>query len=146
MAFVLDEYDECPFCCYVRGEGFFAVVSENELAVAFVNLRQYERGGSLVIPRRHVETILDATDEELAAIASLARKLAGAAHRAYDAIGANVFQNNGVKAGQHVPHIHTHVVPRYPDSDSEKIFLQRNFPVMTPEEQQAVADELKRSL
>lgn len=146
MTFVLGEHDECSFCRYVNGEAFHAVVSENALAVAFVNLRQYERGASLVIPKRHVATILDATDDELAAISSLARKLAVAVSRGFGAVGANIFQNNGIKAGQHVPHMHTHVVPRYPESDPEKLFLQRNFAVVTPEEQQVIADELKRSM
>ena len=146
MAFILEKYDDCGFCRYVRRDAFCAVITENELAMAFVNLRQYERGAALVIPRRHVETILDATDAELAAISQLAGKLARAAHRIFGATGANVFQNNGVKAGQHVPHMHTHVVPRYPESDPEQLFLQRNFAVISPEEQQAIADDLKRSL
>jgi histidine triad (HIT) family protein len=146
VAFILAGYDECGFCRYVRRDAFCASVAENELAMAFVNLRQYERGAALVIPRRHVETILDATDAELAAISQLARKLARAAHGAFGATGANVFQNNGIKAGQHVPHMHTHVVPRYPESDPEKMFLQRNFAVITPEEQQTIAEALKRSL
>ena len=146
MAFALDAYDECGFCRYIRREAFYAVIVENELAVGFVNHRQYERGATLVIPRRHVETILDATDAELAAMAQLARKLAVAAERGLGAIAANVFQNNGVKAGQHVPHMHVHVVPRYPESDPEKLFLQRNFSIISSEDLQAIADELKRSL
>ena len=146
MPFILDEYDECGFCRYLRGEAFCAVVAENELAVGFVNHRQYERGAALVIPRRHVETILEATDTELAAISHLARNLAGAANRAFGATGANVFQNNGIKAGQHVPHMHTHVVPRYPESDPERLFLQRNFAIVAPEEQQTIADYLKTFL
>jgi len=146
MPFILDKYDECGFCRYIRGEAFWAVVAENELAVGFVNHRQYERGAALVIPRRHIETILEATDTELAAISHLARNLAGAANRAFGATGANVFQNNGIKAGQHVPHMHTHVVPRYPESDPEKLFLQRNFAIVSPEEQQTIADYLKTFL
>ena len=146
MPFILDKYDECGFCRYISGEAFYAVVAENELAVGFVNHRQYERGATLVIPRRHVETILEATDTELAAISHLARNLAGAANRAFGATGTNVFQNNGIKAGQHVPHMHTHVVPRYPESDPEKLFLQRNFPIVSPDEQQTIADYLKTFL
>jgi histidine triad (HIT) family protein len=146
VAFVLDKYDDCGFCRYIRGDTVWAVIVENELAVAFVNHRQYERGAALVIPKRHVQTVLEATDAELAAIAQLARKLAGAAHQAFSATGANIFQNNGIKAGQHVPHLHTHVVPRYPESDPEKLFLQRDFAIISAEDQQAIAEALKRTL
>lgn len=146
MPFELAPYASCAFCKYVTGELECARVLEDDLAVALINHRQYEHGATLVIPRAHRETILDASDAELASLHRLARRLVRAAHVAFGACAANVFQNNGIKAGQHVPHMHVHVVPRYPDSDPERLFLQRNFSVIPLSEQQATAAALRAAL
>jgi diadenosine tetraphosphate (Ap4A) HIT family hydrolase len=65
--------------------------------------------------------------------------VARAAASAFGAIGMSVFQNNGTIAGQHEPHFHVHVVPRYKASDPERRFLQRDYSVITLEEQRAIA-------
>lgn len=134
MPFTLAPYDSCGFCRYVRGEAEYVALAEDDLALALMNYRQYERGAMLVIPKRHCETILDVSDTEVASLYRLAKALARGAEIALGACGANIYQNNGVIAGQHVPHVHVHVVPRYPDSDSEKLFLMRNFPILPLDE------------
>jgi len=146
MPFPVAPYDSCSFCLDLSGKRESAFVVENDLAAALVDERQYERGAMLVIPRQHRETILDIDDEELAAIAALAKQIAGAAERAYGAIGANIYQNNGLKASQHEPHFHVHVVPKYIDSETEKLFLQRNYDVIPIEEQREIAKILSDAL
>ena len=115
-------------------------------AAAFVNHRQYERGAALVIPRAHRETILDLSAAEIASLYGLARRLAHAMEAAFGACGVNVYQNNGIKAGQHVPHVHVHVVPRYPTSDPERLFLQRDFPIVPLADLRVIAAALYEPL
>ena len=79
-------------------------------------------------------------------LSAFAKRLAQAMETAFGAVGANIFQNNGIQAGQHVPHLHIHVVPRYPTSDPEKLFLQRNFPILPMAELDAVAAALRDAL
>jgi histidine triad (HIT) family protein len=146
MPFQLGPYDSCGFCRYVVREVECAVLAENDLAIALVNPRQYERGAALVIPKRHCETILDVSETELASIYILAKGLARAAEVALGACDANVFQNNGIQAGQHVPHMHVHVVPRYPNSAPERLFLQRDFPVIAMAEQKTIAAAVRAAL
>jgi histidine triad (HIT) family protein len=137
----------CPFCDYLaHAKEEIAVVADNEHAVAFVNLRQYERGAMLVIPRQHRVTILDIADSEIASCYQLAKRVAAAAASAFGACGANVFQNNGIKAGQHVPHFHVHVVPRYESSDPGKLFLQQQYDTIPIEEQRAIAAAIRAAL
>jgi diadenosine tetraphosphate (Ap4A) HIT family hydrolase len=57
-----------------------------------------------------------------------------------------VYQNNGSKAGQHEPHFHVHVVPRYQASDPNRRFLQRDHSVISVEEQRAIAELVKASI
>ena len=102
----------CYFCEAVAGRTEKAIVEETALTLTLVNWKQYELGQVYVIPRRHAPTLFDLTDEEAAAVMRTVRRIAGALVRAYDPDGLNLIQNNGVAAGQQVPHFHVHVVPR----------------------------------
>ena len=146
MPFHLAPYDSCGFCAYVSRAVDCAVIAEDDVAMAFVNHRQYEHGAALIIPRQHRETIFDITEREIARVYWLAKQVAVAAEAAFGACGANIFQNNGIAAGQHVPHMHVHVVPRFSGSDAEKLFLQRDFAIVAMSEQRAVAMALRAAM
>lgn len=146
MAIQVPPYDSCSFCRYVARKDECAFVAENELVAAFVNRAQFERGALLVIPRAHRETILQMQDAELAAVYALAKRLAQAAIDAFGAVAVNVFQNNGVKSGQEIPHYHAHVLPRYETSDPNKLFRAAEFPRTPIEQQRAVAAALRAVL
>lgn len=146
MSFELSPYDVCSFCQDVEGSRECAFVAENEHAVAEIDERQYERGAMLVIPKRHRESILDIEHEEIQAVYSLVRVVGRAAASAFEAVGMNVFQNNGMKAGQHEPHFHVHVVPRYQASDPNRRFLQRDYTVIPVDEQRAIAEKIRGAL
>ena len=146
MPFPVAPYDTCSFCLDLSGERECAFVTENDHAAAQVDEQQYVRGAMLIIPRQHRETILDIEEWELEVVYALAKQMARAAERAYAAVGANIYQNNGLKASQHEPHFHVHVVPKYEDSESEKLFLQRNYEVIPIEEQRQIASTLRAAL
>ncbi len=146
MQFHVAPYDTSKFCLDLSGERECAFITDNDYAAAQVDERQYERGAMLIIPRQHRETILDIEESELEAVYALAKRMAMAAERAYGAVGANIYQNNGLKASQHEPHFHVHVVPKYKDSESEKLFLQRNYDAIPIDEQRQIADTLRAAL
>jgi histidine triad (HIT) family protein len=146
MRFDLPPYDTCSFCKDLAGERECALIADNEHAMAEVDERQYERGSMLVIPRAHRESLLDIEAVEIAGVYSLVREIARAATVAFGALGMNVFQNNGSKAGQHEPHFHVHIVPRYKASDPDRRFLQRDYKVISIEEQRAIAAAIRGCL
>ena len=146
MPFPIAPYDTCSFCLDLSGDRECAFVSENEFAAAEVNERQYEQGAMLIIPKNHRETILDMEDHEVEAVYRLARRMALAAERAFGAVGANIYQNNGLAASQHEPHVHVHVVPKYVHSEREKLFLHRDYDVISIEEQRRIANALRNGL
>ena len=146
MRFELSPYVTCSFCEDIAGTRDCAFVAENEYAVAEIDERQYERGAMLVIPRKHRESILEVERSEIEGVYSLVREVARGAAVAFGAVGMNVYQNNGTKAGQHEPHFHVHVVPRYNSSDPNRRFLQRDYSAIPVEEQRAIADLVKAAL
>ena len=146
MRFELLPYTTCSFCQDLAGERECAFIAENEHAVAQVDERQYERGAMLVIPRSHRESVLDIESIEIQSIYSLVRDIARAATAAFGAMGMNVFQNNGSKAGQHEPHFHVHVIPRYPTSDMSQRFNEGVFPQTPIDELERLAERMRTAL
>lgn len=100
----------CTFCSIVAGEQDARRVWESEHCVAFLDQRPVFFGHTLVVPKEHVETLVELPDRLLTPLMSDARLLAAALKQALDAHGTFVAINNEVS--QSVPHIHVHVIPR----------------------------------
>jgi histidine triad (HIT) family protein len=101
---------DCRFCAIVAGGEGGHVVFEDELSLAFLDHRPLFPGHSLLVPRRHLETIWDLSDELTTRLFVNARLLSAAIRTAMDAQGAFIAVNNVVS--QSVPHLHVHLVPR----------------------------------
>jgi histidine triad (HIT) family protein len=102
--------EACRFCAIVRGEVEGHVVLEDAETFAFLDNRPLFPGHSLLVPRAHVETLVDLSDDLLPVLFSNARLLARAMEAGLGAEGSFVAINNRVS--QSVPHLHVHVVPR----------------------------------
>src|SRR5207244_7580767 len=114
--------------------------------LAFLPPRQSGKGHVLVIPKRHAPTLLDLEHEEAQAIMRHVHRIAHALSKAFDPAGLNVFQNNGVIAGQTVPHYHVHIVPSYPGDQPGRIFKSEDFERKPREELLVVAERIARHL
>jgi histidine triad (HIT) family protein len=100
----------CRFCAIVAGDEDGHVVFEDDVSLAFLDLRPLFRGHSLLVPRAHYETIWDLPDDLVAPLFGNARLLSSAIRTAMNAQGAFIAVNNVVS--QSVPHVHVHLVPR----------------------------------
>ena len=106
---------DCIFCAIVAGDAPAEIVDEDEHTVSFMDIAPATRGHALVIPRRHSRDLHDISEEELAACASAAKRLAGRVPQRLGAQGVNVLNATGQAAWQSVFHFHLHVIPRYDD-------------------------------
>lgn len=100
----------CTFCKIVRGEARAFVVFEDEVSVAFLDLRPLFPGHLLLVPREHYHTLADLPPACVAPLFANVRLLARAVEEGLGAEGSFVAINNRVS--QSVPHLHVHVVPR----------------------------------
>lgn len=101
--------ETCPFCV-LSGE---RILLEDSLVVAFRDAYPVSTGHTLVIPRRHVASFQNLTDDEALALFRLARQVAHNLTVEDASIdGFNFGVNDGVTAGQSVFHCHLHVIPR----------------------------------
>ena len=99
------------------------LVAETEATVAFLDRRPIFPGHTLVVPRRHVETLRELTDDLLAPFFTEVRRIAAAVQDGMGARGTFVAENNVVS--QSVPHLHVHVVPRNPKDGLRGFFWPR---------------------
>ncbi|RCK71433.1 HIT domain-containing protein [Desertihabitans brevis] len=102
----------CLFCRIVAGELPSRQVHADEHAVAFLDIAPFHRGHTLVVPRRHVESVLSA-DGAWTEIAPAVETCARLLRDRLGCAGLNVFSSAGEVAGQEVGHLHVHLVPRY---------------------------------
>lgn len=105
----IPDNDGCAFCAYLNGERPYTILSRTLMTATFVTREQRGHPHLLVLPLRHIPTILELTDEEAAAVAVEVRNAAFLIDRAYSKPGIAVWQNNGVPAGQAISHVHFHV-------------------------------------
>lgn len=102
---------DCRFCDVVEGRKAAHVVLEGEHTLAFLDHRPLFPGHTLLVPRRHVETLPDLPDDLVSPLFADVRRIARAFEAGFGADGTFVAMNNRVS--QSVAHFHVHVVPRH---------------------------------
>ncbi len=102
--------EECLFCRIAAGRAAAEIFFEDELSLAFLDFRPLFAGHSLLIPRRHYETLADLPPEQVGPFFRNAQRLCRAVEETLAADGSFLAVNNRVS--QSVPHLHVHVVPR----------------------------------
>lgn len=102
--------EDCIFCKIIRGEIPATKVYEDEDTLAFLDINPAAKGHTLVTSKDHHETINDTPNDLLFRLIASVKKVAIALESLNG--GANIIQNNKKEAGQLVPHIHFHVIPR----------------------------------
>lgn len=98
------------FCSIVAGDMAAHVVLDDEVALAFLDVRPLFPGHVLVVPRTHVVTLHDLAQADVGPYFERVQRTAVAVRAATGSQGTFVALNNVVS--QSVPHLHTHVVPR----------------------------------
>jgi len=83
------------------------------MSLAFFDGFPVSPGHTLIIPRRHVASFFDLTDEEVADMLALARQVQTILDNRFHPDGYNLGVNIGLAAGQTVFHVHMHLIPRY---------------------------------
>ena len=101
-----DTTGQCVFCQILRGQATSYIVSENEHAVAILDIQPYARGHCLVIPRRHVPWWHDLTEKEVESLFKVARTVARKMVKEYGAEFICMYAR-----GRRIPHTHIFLVP-----------------------------------
>ncbi|EFO63249.1 HIT family protein [Giardia lamblia P15] len=102
----------CIFCSIVAREIPSEAVYEDEHVLAFLDIMPSAPGHCVVIPKYHAALFHELPPVSAAALGTALVKVSGALIKAMECSCYNIVNNNGPDAGQEVPHIHFHIIPR----------------------------------
>lgn len=106
--------EECLFCKIISGDIPAHRVFEDEAMMVFLDIHPVNPGHVLFVSKAHYHDFLDAPAEIVANIATRVQRLAPVVLAAVGSTSWNLLVNTGASAGQLVPHLHWHLIPRFP--------------------------------
>lgn len=127
----------CLFCRIAAGSERASTVYEDDVTLAFMNIRQANPGHVLVVPKRHAAAIYDLDDATAARLIQTVVRVARAVRESLEPDGLNVLQFNDEAGGQDILHVHFHVLPRRRDDGLMKVYEE-----LPPEADRAALDAL----
>jgi histidine triad (HIT) family protein len=134
---------DCVFCRIVKGEIPSARIFESNSAIAFLDVAPAAKGHALVIPKKHFETLFDVPEKDLREIIVAVKNVASAVVDAAEADGFNIIQSNGVSAGQVIPHVHFHIIPR---KQGDELSFEWGHIELDKEELEALREKVKNRI
>ena len=120
------------------------IVYEDADTLAFMDIGPIIKGHTLVIPKTCYGTVTETPDEVLSKLMLVAKRIAAAQIKGLGADGVNIMQNNGAVAGQVVPHIHFHVIPRFAGDGHHWNWNAKKYE--SPAEMEKLAEKIREGL
>jgi histidine triad (HIT) family protein len=133
----------CVFCAIVAGEAPAVRIHEDDGYLAFLDIRPFTRGHTLVVPKRHTVDLTDTPAETLADMVAIGQRIAKAARSTELADATNVGINDGPAAFQSVLHIHLHVLPR---RNGDKLSMAKGILLRRDPDREATGRILREAL
>ncbi len=89
------------------------IIVQNDLVITIRDAYPISQGHTLIIPKRHIASLFEATQEEQIALLQALQAAKKDLNQQYAPDGYNIGINDGIAAGQTVMHLHIHLIPRY---------------------------------
>lgn len=142
-----DPSRDCIFCRIVRRELPAGVVAENADTLAFMDIRPVTPGHTLVIPKRHAAVLAELPPAVGGEVFAAAMGVAAALRKSgLKCEGVNLYLADGSAAGQEVPHVHLHVVPRFHGDGYGLRFPPGYGKMLSAEERDAAAAKIRAAM
>lgn len=103
---------ECIFCKIIYGELPGYKIFEDEYTLAFLDIAKDVDGHTIIIPKKHINNILDCDNETLGRVTDTVKLISIHYVNNCGYEGVNLLNANGINAQQSIPHFHFHLIPR----------------------------------
>lgn len=133
---------DCIFCKIVQGNVPAKMIRQNERAMAFLDAFPLAAGHALVVPKAHYAKVQDMSKEDSEAVFALAHEIVEKVESAVDADASLIAVHNGRGAGQEVPHVHVHIIPRKAGDGAGPVHSMFKKPKMSAEEMDAILSRM----
>ena len=104
---------DCLFCKIINKQQAAQIVYEDDSVVAVLDIFPRSIGHTMVIPKRHMETILEMNSEEIAPVFGAVKKVTQLLKDKLNPDGFTIGINHGKVSGQAIDHLHIHIIPRF---------------------------------
>lgn len=135
---------DCIFCKIIQGTIPSTRIYEDEDILGFMDIGPVVKGHALVIPKAHHNPLMATPVPVLQKLIAVVQRVASAQMAGLRADGINVSQANGQAAGQVVPHIHFHVIPRFTADGFHGNWIPKRYD--TPAEMNDYAERIRKAL
>ena len=130
------------FAKILRGEVPCVKIYEDDHTLAFMDIMPSVEGHTLVVPKAPAKDIFDLSADGVSALMHTTQRVARAVRRGLECPGLMLVQLNGAAAGQSIPHVHFHILPRM-----EGLDLHLHGRAMKkPEELEPIAAKIRAAL
>ena len=133
--------DTCVFCQAVKGKTKLEKIYEDDKIIGVLHPRPASKGHIIVFPKTHYNILEQFPDYEVGDLFKKINKISVAAFEGVKAQGTNIIIQNGVAAGQEIPHTSVHIIPRI---ENDGINFQWKPKQLTEEEMSTVELTLKK--
>jgi diadenosine tetraphosphate (Ap4A) HIT family hydrolase len=100
---------ECAFCSIKQDK----MIAQDSLTFTVRDTLPVSPGHTLILPKRHIASIFEATKEEVAALWDALQQARSGLLKEFSPDGFNIGINDGLASGQTILHLHIHIIPRY---------------------------------
>jgi histidine triad (HIT) family protein len=137
----------CIFCKIIAGEIPAKVIMQNEKAMALLDAFPLAAGHSLVIPKSHYAKVQEMSEQDAKALFEIVWKLVGAVETGSEVSASTIAIHNGSEAGQEVPHVHAHIVPRKRGDGAGAIHSMFKIkPKLSPQDMDSLCERIASNL
>jgi histidine triad (HIT) family protein len=137
----------CVFCRIIAGKISARVIMENEKAMALLDAFPLSAGHTLVIPKLHYAKVQEMSKQDAMAVFEIIWKVAGAVEAGSQVNASTIAIHNGSEAGQEIPHMHAHIVPRKRDDGAGPIHSMFKIrPKLSPQEMDSLHDRIASNI
>jgi histidine triad (HIT) family protein len=137
----------CIFCKIVNDSTSARLIDQNDKAIAFLDAFPLSAGHTLIVPKSHYSKVQDMDREYSSDVFNLLWKVSGAVEKAAGVNASTIAIHNGREAGQEVPHVHIHIIPRsLRDGAGPVHSMFKERPKLSPKELDLMLQSIKRIL
>jgi histidine triad (HIT) family protein len=118
----------CLFCKIVKGEIPAEIVYQDDQTMAFLDIFPKAPGHTVVIPKKHSENLINLEEVGVGSLFLTVKRITGILATSLKPDGFTIGINHGEVAGQTVPHLHVHIIPRFANDGGGNIHSVVNNP------------------